>query len=357
MQGIPEDSKTTNTMSYNLFVQRSLSDTLVASLGYVGNITRHLVSNDGFDAAMALQNPANNSLFAEPFQGIGGGTIMAYIGQSDYNSLQAKLQKRYANGLNFLATYTWAHALDDSYDPIAGGVGDRNFNLIPIRDEYTNSPYDIRHRFNFNGYYELPFGKGKAHLNQNGLTNTMLGGWAANLTFFAQTGRPFTVSPNISTASGGSARAIMVRDPFAPGGSPDPSNPKITCAPRTRTKANWYNPCAFANPLPGSLIPRTGPGSFVTNLPQIYSYLGGRSNTIHGPGVERIDMSLFKNFSTWRGQFLEFRVDAFNVLNTPSYAIGISGDNSNGGEITGTQFFQNDTPDARFFQLSAKYVF
>jgi hypothetical protein len=73
--------------------------------------------------------------------------------------------------------------------------------------------------------------------------------------------------------------------------------------------------------------------------------------------LERINLSLFKDFPVWRKQFLEFRADVFNVLNTPSYLVGITNDSSIGGQITGTQFLQNDTPDARFFQLSAKYKF
>ena len=64
---------------------------------------------------------------------MGGGTIVEYTGQSNYDSLQAKLEQRFHNGVQFLATYTWAHALDDSYDPLAGGVSDRNANLIPSR--------------------------------------------------------------------------------------------------------------------------------------------------------------------------------------------------------------------------------
>jgi hypothetical protein len=253
-------------MSYNFFIQPSLTNNIMAAVGYVGSVMHNLVSNYGFDAALALQNPANSALSAEPFPGSGSGTIMDYYGYNNYNSLPAKLQKRFANGLNFLATYTWAHALDDSYDPIAGGVSDRNINLIPIQDEYSNSPYDIRHRFNFNGYYELPFGKG--------------------------------------TASGSSAPAIMISNLFAPGGTPPPSNPNINCATHTRTVANWYNPCAFANPLPGSDIPCTGPGSLVTNLSQVYAYLGGAANRIQ-------------------------------LARSPAH----------------------NTPDARFFQLSAKYVF
>ena len=270
------------------------------------------------------------------------------------------MQKRYANGLNFLASYTWAHAMDDSGDPggLGAGIGDRNTNLVPIIHEYTNSAWDVRNRFTFNGYYELPFGKGRAHMNHSNWTNLVAGGWATNLTFFAQSGMPFTVSPNISTASGGSARANLVSDPFVPGGTPNPTNPHVTCPAKIHTLANWYNPCAFSNPLPGSLIPRTGPGSTVTGYSQVIAYLGGKSNQIYGPGYERIDMSIFKDFTTWRSQYLEFRTDIFNVLNHPSWGNpSISNLNSNAGEITGPKGFQNLTPDARFFQISLKYVF
>jgi hypothetical protein len=358
LNGTPEDSKITNTMSWNLAIRHSVMYDLVASIGYVGNISRHLGSYDLFNSPLALENPANNTITADPFPGIGtGGVIINYNGQSTYNSLQAKLEKRFANGVSFLSTYTWAHALDDSNDPNASYLPERNINLIPIRDEYTNSMYDIRHRFNFNGFYQLPFGKDRAYLNHGGWADVVAGGWAVDLTFSAQTGIPFIVSTDISTAAGGMANAIMIRNPFTPGGSPDPSNPGVTCAARTRTMTNWYNPCAFANPLPGTDIPLTGNGSQITNISQVFSYLGGKDNVIHGPGLERINLSLFKDFPVWRKQFLEFRADVFNVLNTPSYLVGITNDSSIGGQITGTQFLQNDTPDARFFQLSAKYKF
>ena len=69
-------------------------------------------------------------------------------------------------------------------------------------------------------------------------------------------------------------------------------------------------------------------------------------------------MSLFKNFITVREQYLQFRVDAFNLFNHPSFANpSLTSINSNGGGITAPQTFQNNTPDARFFQLSLKYVF
>jgi hypothetical protein len=69
-------------------------------------------------------------------------------------------------------------------------------------------------------------------------------------------------------------------------------------------------------------------------------------------------MSLFKDFTTFREQRLQFRVDAFNLLNTPSWGTpSVTSDAPTGGDITAPRSFQNNTPDARFFQLSAKYIF
>ncbi len=359
-EGASPQQKVTNTEGYNLGVQHSFTNNMVASLGYVGNISRHLISNYGFDAADALINPSNSATGYEPFPGLGGGTIMWNTGESSYNGLQAKLDKRFSNGLNFLATYTWNHTLDDSYDPIAGGVSDRNVNMIPIRDEWTNSPYDVRQRVNFNGYYNLPFGKGQRFMNHGGIVNAALGNWSTDLAFFAQTGKPFGVSPTgVTTAGGGTSRATLIGDAWAGGGTPDPSNPiaASACPATIHNKTNWYNPCAFANPPAGSTIPKTGAGSEITGEAQAIAYLGGKTNILHGPGYQRVNMSLFKDFPVWREQLFEFRADCFNVLNEPSYSIGNSGDGPTAGQITGTQSFQSNTPDARFFQLSAKYKF
>jgi hypothetical protein len=89
--------------------------------------------------------------------------------------------------------------------------------------------------------------------------------------------------------------------------------------------------------------------------------LGGRSNTAYGPGYYSVNMSLFKSFTTFREQSLQFRVDAFNLLDHPTLNNpnnnGNSSNSSNGGQIYGPNFFQNNTPDARFLQVSAKYSF
>jgi hypothetical protein len=369
LQGIDPNIKTPYTMNYNLSVERQISSDMAATVSYVGNVSRHLAMGYQPNTVRGLYTSGANTQQYQPFPDIGGVTVIHYGGISNYNSLQAKLEKRMSRGLTFLATYTWSHALDDTND--AGGletsVSYRNMALIPYTEEYTNSPYDIRHRFTMNGNYELPFGKGRAFLNKSHWEDEIVGGWSSSLTFAAQTGTPFTVSSNINTAAGGSARAIKIRDPFAPGGSADVSNSGVTCATKTKTKANWYNPCAFANPLPGNSIAPVGtpvgaPGykfsSPVTSEPSAIALLGGRSLTVYGPGYYAVNMSIFKNFTTFRKQYLQFRADGFNLLNHPTLANpSITNNNSNGGQITGPKTFQNNTPDARFLQLSLKYAF
>jgi hypothetical protein len=366
--------KTPYTMNYSFSVQQALSPNLAATISYIGNVSRHLSLYGAPNTAPGLWRPGTNTQSFDPFPDLGGIGQIHYAGVSTYNSLQAKIEKRYSRGLSLLATYTWSHALDDASDAAGNfsAIGDRNLALIPFIDEFTNSVFDVRNRFTFNGNYELPFGRGRAFLgNSSRWVDEAIGGWSSSLTYAAQTGSPFTVSPNISTAANGSARAYVVGDPYAGGGTPNSTNPGITCPAQVRTKLNYFNPCALANPLPGETISdATHPVGSVNpdGVPVLFQgpvrdtatairLLGGRQNNIFGPGYYQVNMSLFKTFPTWREQNLQFRADAFNVLNHPTLGTPNESLNSNGGLISGPKFFQNNTPDARFFQLSLKYSF
>jgi hypothetical protein len=160
----------------------------------------------------------------------------------------------------------------------------------------------------------------------------------------------------------------LISDPFKPGGQPDASNPGVTCPTRVKTKFNWYNPCAFANPASPTLIspgPNNGsytspqPGytypAYVTDTASAIALLGGRRNIVHGPGFERVNTSISKSFPIWREQQLKFRADIFNLFNTPTYVLSNQSDSSIGGLSQGPQTLVG--PDARYVQLSAKYVF
>ncbi len=352
--------KTPYTMNYNLSFQRQVTANLAATISYVGNASRHLGTYADPNAVRALFPAGTSTQQYQPFPDLGGIGTIRYGGVSTYNSLQAKAEKRVSHGLSFLATYTWARAMDDtgSAGGLSSGIGDRQRALIPVIDEFTSSVYDVRNRFTLNGNYLLPFGKGRTWLNHSGWVDEVVGGWSSSLTWAAQSGTPFTVYADNTAAAGGSdtPRANVVRNPFSPGGSPDPSNPALTsadCPTTVRNRTNWYNPCAFANPLPGNTI--TAP---VTDAATAIKYLGGKSNQIYGPGYYGVNMSIFKNFTTWREQYLQFRADGFNVLNHPTFGNpSTTNDTASAGNITGPKTFQNNTPDARFFQLSLKYEF
>jgi Carboxypeptidase regulatory-like domain/TonB-dependent Receptor Plug Domain len=369
--------KTPYTVSYSMSVEQALSNNIAATISYVGNFARHLSLYGSPNTAPALWRPGTpNTNSYNPFPTLGGIGQISYAGVSTYNSLQAKLEKRYSHGLSFLATYTWSHAMDDASD--AGGnfgaIGDRNLALIPFIDEFTNSNFDVRSRFTINGNYELPFGRGREFLgNSSRWVDEAVGGWSSSLTYAAQTGTPFTAGPDISTAGGGGARAIVRRDPYAGGGEvADPTNTAIeSCPAKVRTKANYFNPCALGNPVPGELISNaTTPLGTVNSDGSVVSIpgpvrdtataeklLGGLQNTLYSPGYYQVNMSLFKTFKTWREQNLQFRADAFNILNHPTLGTPNGSINQNGGQITGAKTFQNNTPDSRFFQLSLKYAF
>jgi hypothetical protein len=365
--GVQPRFQTPYSENFNFTVQRQLSEAMAATIGYVGAISHHLQVTLNYNQPDALTDPRLNSKLAGPYPTLGTATVDSYIGSSNYNSLQATLEKQYKNGLHFLASYTWAHSLDDAYTPLTTesvDPGYRDPNLIGISNDYSNSPWDTRQRVTFNGYYDLPFGAHQRWLNHGGVINALMGGWASDLEFTAETGIPFNVTTDLGSAgpNGVTANATLIHNPFTPGGTPDPSNPALTaCASSTKNRLHWYNPCAFANPplafpnaeVAGSPISTTQ----ITGLATL-PYLGGRRLSVPGPGYERINMSMFKTFPTFHEQYLQFRADAFNLLNTPSFGPPSTHDDSiNGGLITSPRSFQNNTPDARFFQLSGRYVF
>jgi hypothetical protein len=362
MRGSDPAPKTTYTEDYNLTVERAVNNDLVATLGYVGNTTRHLLINVDANSPLALAAYGADSQPFRPFPHSGGTASVVNGAMSDYNGLQAKIEKRMSKGYSLLATYTWSHALDDSNTPLnsTGDSGQQNYNLIPISHDYSQSPFDTRQRFTFNSLCELPFGKGRAYLNSNAIADYVVGGWSANATFVAQSGNFFTVFPSGLNAPAGEEnwRAIKIADAFSTGGTAAPGS-GASCPSSVRNHSNWYNPCAFTNPWDSTTgIHALAAGAYVTDTATALNYLGGRRNTIPGPGYERVNTSIFKNFSVYRENKVEFRADIFNLFNTPALANpSNTGLGTNGGQISATRTLQNHAPDSRFIQLSAKYSF
>jgi hypothetical protein len=363
---IARNAQTPYSEQYNVSTEYAFTNNMSATLGYVGGMTHHLyVEYPSINSNHALSFPGDNIRAYESFQTLGGINYEQAIGSAVYNSLQTKLQKRYSNGVSFLASYTWSHSIDNAQSDLADNqdFGYRAPGILPISAEMRNSAFDVRNRFAFDGNYELPFGYGRKHLNHKGVADLIAGGWSTTLVFQAQTGNPFTIYSDISTANGLDNAPPFVRgDPGAGGGSPGNNsglpgvggNPgSYTCPAKVRTPRQWYNPCAFVNPLPGSDI--TAP---VTDPATVLKYAGGPLLSVYGPGYARVNMSIFKSFATFHGQFLQFRADIFNLLNSPWFAVpSYSNDGPYGGQITSTRPVANFTPDPRFFQLSLTYKF
>jgi hypothetical protein len=388
LRGTDAGSKSPYTEDWNLALERSLTNDLVATASYVANTSRHLEINIDPNAALALENHDNNTQPAHPMPDYGGSAYTGFGGISNYSALQAKLEKRMSKGYNLLATYTWSHALDDAVTPL-GSSGDGNYrqtNLIAFGKDYANASFDVRQRLTFNGLYELPFGKGRAYLNNKAWADAIVGGWSANAMFVAQTGEHFTVSPSgVSTAAGfeNGPFAAKVKDQYATGGtSTSPLGTSSNCASSVKNRTNWYNPCSFASPWDagdatfkdGSANPHYIPKNaseaaaqaaignttpvYVQDAALIMGYAGGRRDSAVGPGYERVNMSIFKDFGIYHENTLTFRADIFNLFNTPSLGLPSTTNNSaSGGQITAPRTIQNNSPDARFFQLSLKYEF
>ena len=230
---------------------------------------------------------------------------------------------------------------------MGGDSGFRNPVLLGIGVDYSNSPNDVRQRFTLNGSYQLPYGVGRRFGNHHGIADILLGGWTNSLTFIAQTGSPFTLNTSITTAAGAGAHPIRVGDPYGTAAA----NGCTNAPAKTKTTNNWYNGCAYINP------PTDVPTGGVTGLAAL-AYLGAPRNTLYGPGYERINGSLFKNFSLYRETNFQLRADYFNLLNTPAYGLpngNITG--TNAGQITSARSLGQFYPDSRFFQFAAKFNF
>ena len=218
--------------------------------------------------------------------------------QSNYNSLQVRLEKRYSHGLQFEAAYTFAHALDTASSASLGSVNNGDFQDQRFPNQnYGNADFDVRQRFVFNYIYDLPFGRGRAFADHaSGTVNQIIGNWQIAGVFSAATGNYYTAT-DINSVSGGDCGGTVGYYCSRPNlvGNPN-SKP---CIP-----GSLFNTCAFEN--------NTILGTFGN---------AGR-NIIEGPGYKTWDTSLVKQFPISEQKRFEFRAEFFNVLNHVNYLFG-----------------------------------
>ena len=215
-------------------------------------------------------------------------------GNTNYNGLLVSLKRRYKTGLAYGVSYTFSKNFSDFVDNLTGGSTPANAYNYSL--ERSFSPLDVRHRFVANALYNLPIGKGGMILNSDNMASRLIGGWQVNGILSLQTGLPFTVTAPDSSATGGShaSRGSCIGDPYS-GSTTDPSKLAGSAAP-----GFYLNPAAFA--LPAN-------GTFGNCAPRAF----------HGPGIENLDLSLFKTFLLTERFKVEFRSEFFNSINHPNF--------------------------------------
>ena len=227
--------------------------------------------------------------------GAGNGVLVHGYpsGDSEYSSLQTKVQKRMTQHFTTLVSFTWAKLMTDDGNPPLGFVGShggapqdtKNMSL-----EHSVSPQDVKYQFTLQASYDLPMGKDRA-LSLHGPMNAALGGWTVNGVAYLSSGVPIASPVSGVAPSYFNQRADLTCDPSK--GAP-------------HTAATWFNYNCFAIPggeSGGSADPFV-PGSAPAYLDHVRTM-----------GAQDLDLSLFKSFQLGEERKLRFEISSFNVAN------------------------------------------
>ncbi len=182
---------------WNLHVQRQIGNDVVASLGYVATHGHNLPFPVDINQVPQALLSANDQ-GSRPYPQFGSlntsGTPANENAISNYNSLQAVIEKRMSQGLSLQFSYVWSHFLDDvdsaGWGSHSGATQIQN-SFVPSAN-YGNSNFDIRNAFRGYAVYQLPFGKGRQFVNSSAPLDAVIGGWQLAGTLILQDGQPFT---------------------------------------------------------------------------------------------------------------------------------------------------------------------
>jgi len=278
-----------NVQQWNLTVQYALTKDWIFEVGYVANKGTHL-SRFWNANQPNVAGPSATLAARRPNPGFGDVEYMDSGGNSFYNSLQTRLEKRFSGGLTLLHSFTYARGLDN-----VGAWNDPNGSLFPqdaynFADEKALAENIVKLNSVASWVYELPFGRGRKMMTSAPpLVNAALGNWQFDGIWNWRTGLPLTIaSPACANCSMGGDRTTRAN--VVPGVSPTVSNPSAL---------GWFNPAAFAL--------QTTP----------YGTVG--RDTIWGPGLQQWDLGVAKRFAFTERRYFQFRGELFNVFNQVNY--------------------------------------
>ncbi|MCX6594218.1 MAG: TonB-dependent receptor [Acidobacteria bacterium] len=333
VQYIDPKSPSGSVQSYFVSVQRELPNGWLVDLGYVGNKANDLIIIN--DLNQARPNRAGENIATQlrrPNQRFSSISATLPWAWSNYNGLQIKVEKRSSAGFYFLNSFTWSKAMD-----LAGQALDTNNgnapsvqNIFDLNADKGPSNYDRKFNNVTSFVYDLPFGRGRKFMsNLNRAADLVLGGWQVNSIINLRSGAPLTLSytpsaaqevvPVIAVFGRNTYRPDVSRNPLAPEGS--------------RSISNYLDRSAVSIPAAGQSFGNSG------------------RNLVRGFNFYQTDLTLGKTFTLTERLRLQFRAEAFNLLNETNFR-------EPDGNISNPGFGQiRSSFDPRQLQFALKLIF
>lgn len=303
---------------WNFGVQHLLGSSTLMTLNYVGS---HSGNTDIAIMGNSAVTPGPGSITArEPYPYISPTFYDNSIGRESYNAFQFSMNRETSHGLTYLISYTWSKAMDIGSDGWYCSEGCSIENPYDINANKGVAGFDLTNVLTASSVYQLPFGTGSFRTGSK-VANAIIGNWQMNGILTFSSGIPYTLNvcgDIANTGNGGCyERPNLV-------GNPSLANPN---------PALWINPAAFASPAP-------------------YTFGNMGRNALRSDWYKDIDLSLFREFPISESKRFEFRFDAFNATNTPTWGTPHSTlNNINFGEITGARSTERE------LQLALKFYF
>ena len=313
-----EDRRDLYAETWGLTVEHELPQNFQFSVQYLGSRGVRLFSRGGVNLCTTpvTFNPVDGDCVRpldqfypdpnnpDPF---GSVDIKRDIGSSTYNALGVSLERRFSKGISFQSRYTWSHSINDG--SVGGGESSGPENVSCLSCDKGPSVFDVRHNVAVNAVYELPFGPGKAYLNDSGALGQVIGGWSLSSIGLWHTGHPLTTKMDLGGSISGGAFDGLSFTYLLPDGNdvtdqrPDliPGVP-VTLPGGGRHGTPLINAAAFQAP------PVDANGNF--------THFGNAGNgLIRALDSWQVDLALTKKTKLTERVSMEFGVQTFNIFN------------------------------------------
>jgi outer membrane receptor protein involved in Fe transport len=323
--------------AFNFGVQTSFANNWMLDLGYVGSLGRKFprlfsfsqAATPGATLGITPGFPGTAGSLGGPFfpafgnltaPGL-GSFLMESNSNSNYNSLQATLNKRLSHGLQMLLSYTWSHSLDYYSGSDVSDVTLLPGDMVNEQHNYGSSDFDRRHRFVASYLYNLP----DAYHGGSAFAQKLVNTWSVSGIVTLQSGVPFSIY-------GQDAAFETTQGDLAPGRTLQSALKSGNVADRLNA---YFDPTAFVQP------------SAFGDFGQL-----GR-NIIRGPKQINTDFSIIKTIPVMESQHAEFRAEFFNLFNNVNFAnpVNVIYPSTDFGAIVST------TTGPRVIQFALKYDF